>query len=232
MSNDKVEHICRFLAECTPEVRREVFARLRKEFPLHPLEGQLNTTAEVILEAIARAGDLTLRGIRGVIAEAAFIEHVVRPSQAVGWRDITEPGDFPYDFKLVDAVAPVRVQVKMQRLERGRPKLWSRSHGFPLEPVYVVETQRTRGGRNPDGTDTRPYRFGEFDVLAVSLHPSTNDWSAFRYTVSDWLAPRSGDKTLISVLQPVAAHPCEHWTDSFSEVVSWLRSGLKRELPV
>ncbi|MFZ5558986.1 MAG: hypothetical protein ACOZDY_20105 [Pseudomonadota bacterium] len=194
MSDEKVEQIWRLLAECTLEVRRAVFARLRDEFPLHPLESQLNTTAEMILEAIARSGDLTLRGVRGVIAEAAFIEYVVRPAEAAGWRDVTESGDFPYDFKLEDAGGPVRIQVKMQRLERGAPKLWKKGHGFPEGPVYVVETQRTRGGRNPDGTATRPYRFGEFDVLAVSLHPSTNDWSAFRYTVADWLVPRLGGR--------------------------------------
>ena len=31
------------------------------------------------------------------------------------------------------------------------------------------------------GLATRPYRFGEFDILAVSMHPSTNDWNRFMY---------------------------------------------------
>lgn len=41
--------------------------------------------------------------------------------------------------------------------------------------MYVVETPRTRGGKDlTSGEDTRPYRYGEFDILAVSMHPSTN----------------------------------------------------------
>ena len=86
--------------EFTESQRREIFGYLRREFPIHPLEAKLNTRAEVILEAIDRASDLTLRGIRGVIAEAAFKQNVV--ASLHGWRNETLEGDLSYDFLLKD----------------------------------------------------------------------------------------------------------------------------------
>ena len=55
---NEVEQIKHLLSRCTQDQRRELFRYLREEFPIHPIEARLNTQAEVILEAIARAGDL------------------------------------------------------------------------------------------------------------------------------------------------------------------------------
>jgi len=108
-----IEQIKHLLSLCTPTQRQEVFRSLRKEFPIHPLEEELNTEAEIILEAIQRASGLTLRMIKGVIAEAAFQIHVVE--HLSGWTNVTPPGDLPYDFLLSDSQGTVRVQVKLQR---------------------------------------------------------------------------------------------------------------------
>ena len=81
-----VEKIKRMLQDCTADERREVLEYLRVEFPIHPIEARFNVKAEVILEAIARASDLTLRGVRGVIAEAAFDSSVVGALQ--GWESL------------------------------------------------------------------------------------------------------------------------------------------------
>jgi len=70
------DDILNLLEQCSVEERREIFNHLRKEFPIHALEADLNTQAEVILEAMARSSDLTMRGIRGIIAEAAFLVDV------------------------------------------------------------------------------------------------------------------------------------------------------------
>ncbi len=59
---DPVEEIQRLLQVCTFEQRRAVFDALRQEFPIHSIEAKLNTQAEVILEAISRAPDITQRG--------------------------------------------------------------------------------------------------------------------------------------------------------------------------
>jgi len=95
----------------------------------------------------------------------------------------------------------------MQRLESKQPKLAKKIWQQAGKTIYVVETQKTRGGVNASGAQTRPYRFGEFDILAVSMHPSTRDWSMFHYTVANWLVPRENDSNQIEKLQPVLAEP-------------------------
>jgi len=227
-----VQRIRDLLADASPKEREAIFRLLRPEFSIHPLEATLGTTAEVILEAIARASDLTRRGIRGLIAEAAFATYVA--ARLPGWSDVAIEGDASYDFDLRDSVGAVRVQVKLQRQKEQRPM---RSEEAPrsarLPPgMFVVETQRTRGGRTRAGDDTRPYRFGEFDILAVSLHPSTGDWTSFLYTVARWLIPHRDNAGFIQTYQPVSPNRDGYWTSDFLEAVGWLRSGLQRQLPV
>jgi hypothetical protein len=225
----EVAEIQRLLVACTESQRREIFDYLRREFPIHPLETRLNARAELILEAIDRASDLTLRGLRGVIAEAAFRLNVV--GRLEKWIDEPLKGDCPYDFMLRDAEGSIRVQVKMQRLKDHRPMFANSGYRYLPPTMYAVETQRTRGGKNPrTGEDTRPYRFGEFDVLAVSMQPSTSDWSAFMYTPSDWLVPRPGNPGLLLKFQPVAASPNDVWTNQFEACVRWFRSGVRKKI--
>lgn len=224
MTRDKLEEIWRTLKLVSKGDRAEVFDRLRKEFPIHSLDKEWNVSADLILEAISRSTDLTKRGVRGVIAEAVFEQSVVRPLIARGWKDSTSKGNHPYDFLLVDEDGPVKVQVKMQRLQKGVPKTWGRGTDF-----FVVETQKTRGGTNSAGTATRPYRFGEFDILAVCLHPSCGDWHAYRYTVANWLLPRPNEENqLIRVLQPIPASPNADWCDDFTVAVQWFRSDIRK----
>ena len=220
------------LKSCTKEERYQIFKNLRQEFSIHPIEAELNTNAEVILDAIHRGSDLTLRGIRGIIAECTFALDVAQ--NLIGWEDVTPKGDHPYDFLLKDTIGQVRVQVKMQRQEKQLPKIaqpTSKAWSFLPRAMYLVETQRTRGGKNSQtGEKTRPYAFDQFDILAVSLHPSTKDWASFMYTVTAWLLPTEGNPNCLQVFQPVAQQPDEYWTNEFLESVKWLRSGLRRRL--
>jgi hypothetical protein len=232
MSN--VDDVRRLLEACTPEQRQAIFDQLRIEFPIHPLEEKWNVAAEVILEAIDRATDLTKRGIRGVIAEAAFGKEVIEKLPAP-WKAEPIYGDYPYDFLIRDAIGPVRIQVKLQRLEAGKPKMYSRANVTKYRltegSYYVAETQRTRRGTDTaTGEDTRPYQFGEFDILAVSMHPSTGDWSRFMLTVSDWLLPRTDMANRIAVYQPVSIAASDDWTDNLLECISWFRQGVKRRI--
>ena len=226
MTKDNLQAIRAALADASRDDRKRILDELRREFPIHELEKRWNVPAEVVLEAIARATDLTQRGLRGVIAEASFAQSIVAPMLQSGWTDDTPSGDIPFDFRLNDKVGPVRIQVKNQRIEKGVPKLWKKNPG-----VFVVETQKTRSGKDKAGNDTRPYRFGEFDILAVCLHPSTNDWSRFLYTVGDWLVPRDGKKkNLISVFQPVDPGASKDWTPDLATAISWYRSKSKRTI--
>lgn len=214
------DRLMEFLKQLTSEERLELFKLLRKEISIHALEAELNTQAEVILEAMARSSDLTMRGIRGIIAEAAFLVEVLQKLK--GWRIGNIAGNAAYDFLIEDVVGRISIQVKMQRRERGVPLL--------RQEKFVVETQKTRGGRNSTGEETRPYRFGEFDILAVSLHPSTNDWSRFAYTVGRWLRPRSASPHLLEVFQPVSLAPNDDWTDSLETCIRWFRSGTEKSI--
>ncbi len=203
--------------------------RLREEYPIHPLETRLGAPAEVILEAIHRAGPLTLRGIRGVLAESAFELNVVK--KLTGWTSLPTPNDPPYDFLLGNEQGLIKVQVKLQRMKADRPMRANEGYRWLSSDMYAVETQRTRGGKNlKTGEDTRPYRFGEFDVLAVATEPSTRKWDTFLYTVGRWLIPRPTSNQLLLKFQPVPSTPNNDWTDHFETCVDWFRSGIDKTI--
>jgi len=196
--------------------QRELLAWLRERHPIHELEADFGAPAEVILEAISRASDLSRRGVLGLIAEASFKVNVI--DELEGWTDEEFLGDAPYDFLITRGERRVRIQVKRQRLVKSRPMRYS---GSPNK--YVAETQRSRRGVNPNtGEDTRPYRFGEFDILAVCMQPATGQWTDFRFTLDRWLMPRTERPDWIKVLQPVSLDVNTHWTDSLVNAIDWL----------
>lgn len=81
------------------------------------------------------------------------------------------------------------MQVKLQRSERGPPVVKNGArYGFAGE-VFMTETQKTRTGTDGEENQTRPYRYGEFDLLAVSMQPSTGRWDRYMYTLGRWLLP-------------------------------------------
>ena len=186
---------------------------------IHPLEKQLNCSAEIILESIARAADITIRGIRGIITEVAFKQEII--DRLTTWRDITPIGELPYDFLLTDGARQVNIQVKMQRKEKQAPLV--------RRGKWIAETQRTRTGTK-GGVKTRPYRFGEFDILAVSLQPATGRWDKFLYTVGSWLIPRPKDTALLRVMQPVSMTQDDDWTDNLETCIDWHFSGRRKTI--
>lgn len=165
--------------------------------------------------------------MRGIIAEAVFSEKILGPLVSKGWNADEILDDRPYDFLIKNGKAEVRIQVKLQRMEKGVPKV--RKYGDT--EMYVVEVQKTRTGKNSSTKeDTRPYRFGEFDIIAVSMHPSTKDWTKFYFTVGDWLLPRAHDEKLMEIMQPVAKAPNEVWTNSLEACIDWLLKGEKKKI--
>jgi hypothetical protein len=234
MTNVDLKKINALLNQCSRDERREMLHVLRQEFPIHDLERKLNTSAEVILEAIDRSSDLTLRGVRGVIAEAAFKEYIVIPLVEQDWKSIPINGNPAFDFLLKTPTGlKVKIQVKMQRMKKKQPmhaiEANKKLFGAASE-MWVVETQKTRGGKDSEGNDTRPYRFGEFDIIAVSLHPSTNDWGRFFYTVANWFIPDPDDSGKIFKFQPVAMIVNDDWTDCLETCVEWFESRLNKTI--
>ena len=211
------------LVQCTTEERNLIFRELRKLNPIHEFEAVVGAPAEMILEAVHRAPELTRRMLRGVIADAAFRTFIVSSLEPHGWRDVTPEGNFAHDYKLDESSGPVTVQVKLQRSARGTPVVRSgERYSFGPE-VFMTETQKTRTGTDGDENQTHPNRYGEFDVLAVSMQPSCGRWDSFIYTLGRWLLPgkKSGE---IATLQPVATVPNDFWTDDFRVAVSWFRA--------
>lgn len=223
--NDKLRQVEQLLASCTSSQRKAIFQMLRKEFPIHPIEVELNTEAEIILEAFARdKTGLTFRMMRGVIAQSAFEIEIIQ--KLLNWRDETPQGDLPYDFRLADDIGSVSIQVKLQRSKEFRPMLANEGYRRFSSNMYVVETQKTRGGTDPvTGEGTRSYRFNEFDILAVAMQPSTQDWSKYMYTVGRWLIPDDRDPGKILKFQPIPMAPNQDWTDDFETCINWFRSG-------
>jgi len=212
----------------------------------HPLEVEWGVDAETILTAIERSSDLTRRGVRGIIAEAVFERFIVTELARFGWERIVVPKDRPYDSHLQSAGLSARIQIKLQRSEKSLPKLYYPNR-FGAETYYVVEVQKTRGGKKKTGDRkkgieapddilkpaaelTRPYRFTDFDILGVNMHPSSRDWKDFRFTVAAWLLPRPGEPDKIAIFQPVARNPNNVWTNDLRQCLDWLRSGDRRSV--
>lgn len=228
--DEKIERILKLLGDCSKEQKRTIFEILRKEFRIHPIEENLNIHAEVILEALNQdAGGLTFRMLRGVIAEAAFKIYVLK--NLPGWVDATPPGDLPYDYLISNGSVHIRVQVKLQRSKGQAPMLANQANKLFSQGSYVVETQKTRGGRDiKTGEGTRAYKFGEFDILAVAMQPSTNDWSSFMYIPCDWLIPQEEFPDKLLKFQPVSMGANDFWTNDINQAIARLMAGEKKRL--
>jgi hypothetical protein len=223
MSDGSLTTIRELLAKCSPEERAALFRELRAVHQIHEFEAAIGAPAEMILEAVHRAPELTRRMLRGVIADAAFRTFVVPAVAPHGWRDVTPKGNFAYDYKLDDGAGPVTVQVKLQRSALGAPVV-KRGARFGFGPeVFMTETQKTRTGTDGEENKTRPYRYGEFDILAVSMQPSTQKWDLYMYTLGRWLLPGKDDSEM-ATLQPVTMQPGEFWTDDFRTAAQWFRA--------
>jgi hypothetical protein len=243
--SEALEAVKKLVRECSTEDLKALRDHLRTILR-HPLEDEWSIDADTILTAIRRSSDLTRRGVRGIIAEAVFEGEVLPKLASSGWQGVAIAGDLPYDALLQKGGLSARVQIKLQRLEKGVPKLFYPKH-YGKGSLYVVEMQKTRGGEKSttmavEAADaqtaevrtltvkTRPYRFGDFDILAVNMHPSSGDWRSFRYTLGSWLLPRLGDRTMVEIFQPVAALPNDVWTDDLSACLKWFEAGVRRQV--
>lgn len=230
--NESLDDLKRLLDRCSPEELSTLFDYVKGRLPQHPQEKEWGVSADVILSAISRSTDLTKRGVRGIIAEAIFERHTL--AELTGWEALDFVGDRPYDF-LIRSRTPeakeVRIQVKLQRMKEQRPMLASEGNRHYPNTLHVVEVQKTRGGIDATTKkDTRPYHFGEFDILAVNMQPSTQKWERFMFTVGNWLLPRNPDAELIEKFQPVSDSANAVWTDNLETCIGWLIAGEQKRV--
>ncbi|KAA0570902.1 hypothetical protein [Azospirillum sp. Sh1] len=214
--NDNIRDIIRKISICDADEKRKLFDHLRENISFHKLEQEFGIRAERILDAISRGSDLTKRGVRGVIAETVFATEIA--PNTPGWSAYDPAGDEAYDVLMVQGLHQIRVQVKMQRRERGVPLMRSPLRGGQKDH-FVVEVQRTRNGRSGEGVSTRPYSFSEFDVLAVCMEPSERQWHSFLYIPTYALQSRPFAPSLIAIMQLVPQFPAlysSNWTADLS----------------
>lgn len=215
-----------FLAKLDDDERAYVYQSLRALQPPHPLEKSWNTTADLILAAIARAGDFIQRGVRGLLAEAAFEEFVL--PQYPQFSAVTPPSELAYDFMLATPRGDVRIQAKNQRLESKQPLRINSKVKGSAKQAYAAETQKSRTGKDAQGEQTRAYRDSEFDILAVCMHPSSGSWDDFQFTLTRYLRRHKKNPAWLDTLQPVPI-PGESdpvvsatvWTADLAECVGW-----------
>ena len=132
---------------------------------------------------------------------------------------------------LTDVFGSVKIQVKLQRSKDLKPMTAREGFRRFSSDLFIVETQKTRGGTDAAGNSTRQYRFDEFDIIAVCMQPSCGNWSTFYYSLSRWLLLGDDDDSKLLKFQPVAMQPNEFWTDDFETAVRWLRSGVNKVIP-
>lgn len=238
--NETIESIKNLIGRCCPEEQKALRSYFAELFP-HPIEERWGIDSDTILNAILRSSDLTKRGVRGIIAEAVFVDEVIPSVRSLGWTAAEISNDLPYDVELRNGEKSARIQVKLQRLEKHEPKLYY-PKVYGERALFVVEVQKTRSGEktvkeNLPGsgekltvsksvtTSTRPYRFGDFDILAVNMHPSSGNWKSFRYALASSLLPRQKHPALIEIFQPVAARSSEAWTDDLATCLRWMEEG-------
>lgn len=238
--SESIEEIRSIIEQCSEQNRKDLKRYLSRLSP-HPLEAQWGIDADTILNAINRSSDLTKRGVRGIIAEAVFVDEIVPGISDSGWQLVEIDGDHSFDALLRKNNRSARIQVKLQRLEKGLPKLYYPKY-YAEGSLFVVEVQKTRTGEKRTHAkvpatgatstvtqtiteQTRPYSFGDFDIIAVNMQPSSKDWRSFRYTVASWLVPRPSDQRLIETFQPVASMPNDIWTDDLGTCLDWFESG-------
>jgi hypothetical protein len=62
---------------------------------------------------------------------------------------------------------------------------------------------KERAPATRNGESTRPYRFNEFDLLAVSMQASTGSWHSFIYVPTKALSPKRSKPDEIETFQSV-----------------------------
>ncbi len=84
MTDAHLAAIRELLKQCSSDEREKLFRELRNQHSIHEFEGVIGAPAEMILEAVHRAPELTRRMLRGVIADAAFRTNVVNSLKSFG----------------------------------------------------------------------------------------------------------------------------------------------------
>lgn len=177
----------------------------------HPLEIDLNASADDILTAVSR-GRMTIVDVKGKLAEL-FLDRRVQLLVQQGLLDEARQNDRSGepDFTIRRGSRVIRMECKNAR--RGDiPRKFAPA-------TCWAEIQRTRNSK--DGTLTRAYSVDEFDVLAVCLFNQTGKWD-FVFAPTAVLARRPTNLSLLAVQQPVITTIEGGWCPDLIDVLGRL----------
>lgn len=152
----------------------------------HPLEVKYDLTAQELLDAIDRRFRLKV-ALEGAVAEVHF-ERKLKVAVKEGWLADYESHDVDgmHDFTFITLKGTkVRVEVKTVR------------KGSNLQ----VELQKTRAAKGDPSS--RYYDLEHFDVVAVCMGRSTEDWSQFMYTIASRLPSHKDYVGKLRVMHPI-----------------------------
>jgi hypothetical protein len=218
--SDLLAQIRGLLEQCSQEQLREIYHFLHGKLRFYDAANELNASADLVFEALSLMNSFQIRNFRGMLAEAAFKLFVLDTSPDLKSLPVSE--NAPYDFLIDDGRGPIRIQVKLQRRHGQRAMIGSDAPNYMgYDPeMFIVETWKTRSG-------DRYYPFGDFDIVAVCMHPSTGDWSSFMIVPAACLIPNEKDPTKLMHLQPVPPSPDDCWVTDLKSSISKFRSGTQ-----
>jgi len=189
--------------------------------------------ARTILEAVRRTSRPTKWKVRHTIAEALLMKIVVPSTADSGWKlRAAKAGNSTCDMVLERDALVARIEIlllrpataKFRRMYRGQHSESAYALEMQKKQIKAVKVNGSGKARKPADTDSaigRSYCFGELDILAVSTHAVTHRWTDFRYTLSAWLRPHPGNRSVINETQLVSLKPSDVWTDDLGKCLDW-----------
>jgi transcriptional regulator with XRE-family HTH domain len=173
----------------------------------HPLLVDWGVTAMDVVEAVAH-GFRAQVDVKGKLAEWMLFTDLERlrsegAIQQIEWLD----ADDKPDFIVTVGGRHVVVECKNVRSLTAKEK---------AEARVRVELQKTRNAQ--DGSNTRGYRVGHFDILSACLFNRTRQWT-FVHAACNRLATRPDNPSYLKVMQPVPTTPEPPWHGTVLEAV-------------
>lgn len=214
IKDEDFEKLLLILRRCDKTQLNILSKKLNIDSYYHPIEDIIKVKPDILLNALMRSSYITLNGIRGIIAESTFNDILDKSFKS--FKSLPTGAENPYDFLLEDTLGQIRVQIKLQRKLDNLP--WIRKNGHA-----VVETYKTRSGKNKDGESTRPYRYGEFDLLGVCMEPSHGRWDSFLYIPQKFLEPDKINFKYLNKYQSVPLTPKDNWNNNLKESIDLFR---------
>jgi hypothetical protein len=170
----------------------------------HQLEIKYGLTAQELLDAIDKRFRLKV-ALEGAVAEVHF-ERKLRIASKEGWLGgySGHDKDGMHDFT-VTTLSGVDIRVEVKTIRNGVKQ--------------QVELQKTRAAKGD--SSSRFYNRDHFDVVAVCVGRSTDDWSQFRYALVKELPSHRLHPSKLQVMHaiPVGNGTTPRWFSRFQDVI-------------